>query len=65
MTTHGFFGEFHAFFKDWTLYTEHLEQYFTANGIGFNQPQAEQRRAILLAVCGPATYQLIQSLTEA
>ena len=59
MMTHGFIREFNASIEDWTLYTEHLEQYFSANGIGSNQAQAEQRRAILLAVCGPTTYQLI------
>ena len=64
MTTHGSIGEFNASIEDWTAYTERLEQYFTANGIGSSQAQAEQRRAILLAVCGPATYQLIRSLSS-
>ena len=41
------------------MYTEHLEQYFTANSIG--PSQAEQQQAILLKVCGPTAYQLIGS----
>ena len=59
MVTHVSNGEFNASIDNWTLYTERLEQYFTANSIGSNQAQAEQRRAILLAVCCPTTYQLI------
>ena len=43
MATHGSIGEFNASIEDWTSYTERLEQYFTANGIGSNQAQAEQR----------------------
>lgn len=44
----------------WVSYTERFEYYFTANGIAADA--AEQRRAILLSVCGPATYQLIRNL---
>ena len=43
-------------------YTERLDLYFTANGIA--PDAAEQRRAILLSVCGPATYQLIRNLVS-
>ena len=43
MAIHGSIGQFNASVEDWTLYTECLEQYFTANGIGSNQAQAEQR----------------------
>ena len=59
MATHGSIGEFNVSIEDWTSYTKCLEQYFTANGIGSNQAQPEQGQAILLAVCGPTTYQLI------
>ena len=61
---HGSIGAFNASIEDRTSYAERLEQYFTANGIGTSQAQAEQRWAILLAVCGPTTYQLIQGLTS-
>ena len=36
----------------------YVEQYFAANKI----EDADQQRAILLSVCGPATYRLIQNL---
>lgn len=60
LVRHGTIGDFQPGVKDWVLYTERLEQYFTANGIATDA--AEQRRAILLSVCGPATYQLIRNL---
>ena len=62
MATHGTVGEFNAAMEDWISYTERLEQYFTANGIGADQ--AEKRRAILLSVCGPTAYQLIRNLVS-
>ena len=64
MAIHCSIDEFNASVEDWTSYTERLEQYFTVNGIGSNQAHAEQRRAILLPVCGPTTYQLIRSLSS-
>ena len=64
MATHGCIGEFNASIEDWTSYTECLEQYFTANGIGSDPAQTEQRHAILLAVFGPITYQRIRSLAS-
>ncbi|KAL5486601.1 hypothetical protein EMCRGX_G019103 [Ephydatia muelleri] len=39
-------------------YCERVEQYFIANGIS----NADRKRAILLSVCGPATFKLIRSL---
>ena len=36
------------------LYTQHLELYFMVNGIATDA--AEQCRAILLSVCGLATF---------
>ena len=62
MATHGSIGEFIVSIKDWPSYKERLEPYFTANSMDSNQPQAEQRQAILQAVCGPTTYPLIQNL---
>ena len=44
----------------WTLYIKHLEQCFTANKI----ENADQQRAILLSVCGPAIYQIIRNLVS-
>ncbi|XP_065891709.1 uncharacterized protein [Dysidea avara] len=46
--------------ETWTVYVERLEQYFTANKI----EDADQQRAILLSICGPATYQLICNLVS-
>ena len=42
------------------MYVECLEQYFAANKI----EDADQQRAILLSVCGPATYRLIRNLVS-
>ena len=58
MATHGFLGEFDSAKETWQAYTERLQQYFVANDID----DADKKRAILLSVCGPATYQLIRNL---
>lgn len=51
------FGEFCEKNEDWLSYTERLQQYFEANGTN-----KERRRAVLLSVVRPATYQLIRNL---
>ena len=61
MAQHGNIGEFDAAREDWVSYTERLSQYFIANGI--TEDAAEKKRAILLSVCGAATYQLIRNLS--
>ena len=58
MAIHGTIGEFTPKSEDWTSYTEWLQQYFIANDVDGN----EKKRAILLSVCGAATYKLICSL---
>ena len=58
MATHGTLGEFQPGIESWTFYTERLEQYFLANDVG----SEEQKRVILLSVCGPPTYQLMRNL---
>ena len=57
---HGSFSEFSSSQETWTAYVERLEQYLAANKI----EDADQQRAILLSVCGPATYRLICSLVS-
>ena len=57
-TRHGSIGEFDPSVEEWKSYTERLEQYFVANDV----ENAEKRRAILLSVCGPSTYQLVRNL---
>jgi len=59
MATHGGFGAFEDGREEWASYTERLEQYFTANDI----KTAEKKHAILLSVCGVATYQVIRNIT--
>ena len=44
--------------EDWTAYTERLKNYFTAKDV----EDGSKKRAILLSVCGAATYKLIRSL---
>lgn len=43
---------------NWRAYIERLEDYFVANSI----KSAQKKRAILLSVCGPKTYELIRDL---
>ena len=60
MATHSTIVAFSSSQETWTVYVEILEQYFAANKI----EDADQQRAILLSVCGPTTYQLIQNLVS-
>ena len=57
-TKHGSIGEFDAGREDWQSYAERLEQYFVANDV----TNTQKKRALLLSVCGAATYQLIRNL---
>ena len=58
MALHGSIGPFVSAQEDWTSYAERVAQYLTANNI----KEAERQRAILLSVCGPATYRLFRDL---
>ena len=60
MATHGTIAAFSNLQETWTVYIEHLQQYFAANKI----EDADQQRAILLSVCGPASYRLIHNLVS-
>ena len=58
---HGTMPEFQPGGKEsWNTYTERLGHYFVANKV----TDAEQKRAILLSVCGPTTFKLIKSLAD-
>ena len=50
--------EFDSTVESWTLYTEHLEQFFLTNGI----TEADRQRAIFLTIPRPATYALLRNL---
>ena len=56
---HGTVGEFNSDQENWVSYTEHLTQYFIANGIA---ELGNKCRAILLSSCGAPTYQLNRNL---
>ena len=43
---------------DWEVYTEQLSHFFTANKIS----SEDQKRSVLVTVCGSATYKLMRSL---
>ena len=58
MATCGNIEEFSLELGDWTQYTERLSQNFIANDV----TNEIKQRAILLSVCGSATYNLIRSL---
>ena len=56
---HGAFGAFDSRVEEWQTYAERLEQYFLAND--YDVEAGNKQRAVLLSVCGPATYQLIRN----
>ena len=58
MAIQGTISAFDREVEEGQVYCERLEQYFLANNVG----NAEKPLAILLSVCGPATYQLIRNL---
>jgi len=60
MAAHGTISEFSSSQETWTSYIERLEQYLAANKV----EDADQQKAILLSVCGPATYRLIRNLAS-
>ena len=61
MALHGTMTAFKPGGKEtWSTYTERLTFYFSANKV----TDAAQKRAILLSVCGPATFQLAKNLCE-
>jgi len=60
MVAHGAISEFSSAQETWTSYVEGLQQYLAANKVEY----ANQQRAILLSVCGPATYRLIRNLVS-
>ena len=56
----GTISEFSSNQETWTTYVERLVQYLEANKI----EDADQQRAVLLSVCGAATYRLIRNLVS-
>ena len=60
MVTHGTISVFSSSQEPWMSYVKHLQQYLEANKI----EDADQQQAVLLSVCGPATYRLIRSLVS-
>ena len=60
MARHGATTPFDATQEDWTTYVECLEMYFLANEVG----EAARKRVVLLSVCGPTAYRLIQNLAQ-
>ena len=56
----GTISEFSSTLESWTAYVERLVQYLAANKI----EEPDQQRAVLLSVCGPATYRLIRNLVS-
>ena len=54
---HGTITEFSGIAEDWEAYMEQLESYFVANNI-----TAAKKCAVLLSLCGTATYKIIRSV---
>ena len=59
MSTHVKIRTFNATVESWTSYSERLEYFFKANDIA-----PEKQHAMLIAACGPSTYQLLKSLVQ-
>ena len=57
MAAHGIISEFSSAQETWTSYVERLKQYLAANKV----EDADQHKAILLSVCGLATYRNLAS----
>ena len=56
--TLGRIGEFDKTREEWPQYVERLGHFFVANDI----TTVEKKRAVFLAVIGPATYRLLHNL---
>ena len=56
--THGSVGTFDSSKEDWETYVERVELYLAANKI----TEAEQKRDVLLSVCGAKTYHILRDL---
>ena len=57
-TIHGKMSAFDPALEDWRAYMERFDLYRVANDID----TSEKKRAVLLSVCGPKTYQHIRSV---
>lgn len=60
MAVHGKISYFNSNQESWSSYTERLGYYFTANDV----QDDDKKKAILLTVCGPATFELLKSLLQ-
>ena len=58
---HGKFSYFNSSHESWSSYSERLGYYFAANDV----QDEDKKKAILLTVCGPSTFQLLKSLSPA
>ena len=56
----GSISEYSSTQESWTSFVKRVVQYLAANKI----EDADQQRAVLLSICGPATYRLIQNLVS-
>ena len=60
MSVHGKISQFIPSQESWSSYTERLEYYFIANDV----QDLAKKKAILLTVCGPSTFQLLKNLLQ-
>ena len=56
--THGSIGAFDSSEEEWETYVERVEIYLSANKI----TDAQQKRDVLLSVCGPKPYHILRDL---
>ena len=60
MSVHGKISQFIPSQESWSSYTKRLENYFIANDV----QDPAKKKAILLTVCGPSTFQLFKNLLQ-
>ena len=60
MSVHRKISQFIPSQETWSSYTERLEYYFIANDV----QDPAKKKAILLTVCGPSTFQLLKNLLQ-
>ena len=61
MATHGSLSAFNPSTTNWQSYVDQLNYYFIANDIATDKKKV----AVLLSLCGPATFKTICSLVDA
>ena len=60
MSVHGKMSQFTSSQETWSAYAERLGYYFIPNDV----QDPAKKKAIILTVCGPSTFQLLKNLLQ-